>query len=125
METKSRQFIKQSMSIILVLFLAKLGTYYSQNNLPWSRELLVVSSVCYDRVCVPELLVGEDDLHDVMSAVADLAGRWKNLGISLGVRPSELNSIHYANLQFYSSCLREMLILWLRQSYNVCIPLYN
>ena len=59
------------------------------------------------------LLVDEDDLRDVISAVADLAGRWKDLGISLGIRSSKLDTINYAD------GLREMLAMWLRQNYNV------
>ena len=58
----------------------------------------------------------EDDLRDVRSAVADLAGRWKDLGISLGVRAGDLYAIP---LHSPNECLREMLCLWLRQSYNV------
>ena len=67
------------------------------------------------RLCVL-LLTGEDDLRDVRSAVADLAGRWKDLGVSLGVRSSRLDEI---SSNSPSNCLREMLALWLRQSYNV------
>ena len=62
------------------------------------------------------LFVDEDDLQDVRSAVADLAGRWKDLGISLGIRSSKLDTI---NSPSASDSLREMLALWLRQSYNV------
>ena len=65
------------------------------------------------------LFTGEDDLRDVRSAVADLAGSWKDLGISLGVRLSELNAIHLANSHSPSDCLRETLALWLKQNYNV------
>ena len=61
------------------------------------------------------LLSDEDDLRDVKSAVANLAGRWKDLGISLGIRSSKLD----INFPTPSDCLREMLALWLRQSYNV------
>ena len=85
-------------------------------------EPSVVSSVCCDRVF---LLAGEDDLRDVRSAVADLTGRWEDLGISLGVRPGDLYTILSASAHSPSSCLREMLVLWLRQSYNVCTLLQN
>ena len=60
------------------------------------------------------LLLDEDDLRDVKSAVANLAGRWKDLGISLGIRSSKLDTFNSA-----SDGLREMLALWLRQGYNV------
>jgi len=62
------------------------------------------------------LLAGEDDLRDVRSAVADLAGMWKDLGISLGIRLSALDNIHFLSS---SECLREVVALWLNQSYNV------
>ena len=72
--------------------------------------------VCYHSVL---LLAGEDDLQDVRSALADLAGEWMNLGISLGVRKSSLDPIQSANTHSPSNCLREMLTLWLRKSYIV------
>ena len=67
--------------------------------------------------CVP--IVGEDDLHAVNSAVADLAARWRDLGVSLGLRSCSLEA--FENSGSYSHYyLTEMLKLWLRQSYNVC-----
>ena len=65
------------------------------------------------------VLPGEDDLRDVRLAVADLAARWKDLGISLGIYLSELNAILLANPNSPSDCLREMLAIWLKQNYNV------
>ena len=62
------------------------------------------------------LLVGEDDLRDVKSALANLAGGWKDLGISLGIRFSDLHAIPISSP---NDSLREMLALWLKQSYNV------
>ena len=66
---------------------------------------------------------GEDDLRDVRCAVADLAGRWKDLGISLGLRTSDLNFIQSDSPHSPNECLREMLCLWLKQSYNVSAKL--
>ena len=85
-----------------------------------SRE--AVSRVYCDCVF---LLVGEDDLHNARSTVVGLAGRWKDLGISLGLHPGDLDTILSANPHSPSSCLRDMLVLWLKQSYNVCTPLQN
>ena len=65
------------------------------------------------------LLAGEDDLPIVRSAVTSLAGRWKDLGISLGVRAGDLDATANAGSATRSDCLREMLLQWLRQSYNV------
>ena len=69
------------------------------------------------------LFAVEDDLHDVISAVADLAGRWQEFGIALKLRISDLNAIHSTSAQSTNVCLRKMLTLWLRQNYNVCITL--
>ena len=65
------------------------------------------------------ILADGDDLQDVRLAVADLAARWQDLGISLGISSSDLDAILSANPQFPSDCLREMLTLWLKQNYNV------
>ena len=65
------------------------------------------------------LLADEDDLRDVISAVASLAGRWKDLGISLGMRAGDLDTILSNNPHHSSDRLREVLTLWLRQNYNV------
>ena len=68
-------------------------------------------------------LADQDDLQDVRSAVADLAGKWKDLGISLGIRLCDLDAIISGGTNSPSERLREMLILWLKQSYNVCTTL--
>ena len=65
------------------------------------------------------VLAGEDDLQDMRLAVADLAARWKNLGISLGISLSELDAILSTHPHSPSDCLRETLAIWLRQNYNV------
>ena len=67
------------------------------------------------------VLAGEDDLQDMRLAVADLAARWKNLGISLGIFLSELDAILSTHPHSPSDCLREMLAIWLKQNYNVRI----
>ena len=69
------------------------------------------------------LLAGDDDLRDVISAVTDLTGRWKDLGISLGLHPSDLDTILSNNPDSSSKCLMEMLLQWLQQSYIVCTTL--
>jgi len=68
------------------------------------------------------LLAGEDDIYDVISAVIKLAGKWKDLGIALGVHPSDLDAIQSDYPHSSSDCLRETLLKWLRQNYHVCIP---
>ena len=67
------------------------------------------------------LLAGEYDLQDVRAAVAVLAGKWKDLGLSLGLHPGDLDGIQSANTDSSSDFLRKMLSLWLKQSYYVSI----
>ena len=59
------------------------------------------------------LLADEDDLHDVISAVMSFAGRWKDLGIFLGVRAGDLDTILANNPHSCSDRLREVVTLWL------------
>ena len=65
------------------------------------------------------LLADEDDLLDVLSAVVDLAERWRKLGISLRLRLGDLKAILTDNPHSCSDCLSEMLTLWLKQNYKV------
>lgn len=67
------------------------------------------------------LLAGEYDLRDVRAAVALIAGKWKDLGISLGLHPGDLDGIQPANADSSGDFLRMMLSLWLKQSYDVSI----
>ena len=69
------------------------------------------------------LLADEDDLHDVRSAVAGLAGKWQDLGSSLRLRSGDLDAILSASAHSPSDCLRKVLTMWLRQSYKVCVTL--
>ena len=88
----------------------------------WSWYLLkLVKKIVYYH-CV-FLFADENDLRDMISAVTSLAGRWKDLGISLGVRAGDLDTILSNNPNSSSDRLREVLTLWLRQSYNVRITL--
>ena len=69
-------------------------------------------------ICVL-LLADEDDLRDVRSAVADLSGRWQDLGVSLGIHQGNLKAIISDNPHSSSDCLGKVLTLWLRQNYKV------
>ena len=61
----------------------------------WKEGSDPLSNILY--IC---MLAGEDDLQDVISAVTDLTGRWKDLGISLGVRPLTLTPSYQTNPTF-------------------------
>ena len=71
---------------------------------------------------VPRYLWGVDGLQIVRSAVTNLAGRWKDLGFSLGAHADDLDIILPCSP---SDCLREVLFQWLRQSYNVCTTIIS
>ena len=61
-----------------------------------------------------------DDIHNVKSAVVDLAAKWQGLGDTLGVRPGDLDAILADNPHFCSDRLRSVLMQWLRQNHMVC-----
>ena len=88
---------------------------FSISNYLEGHKLSAVSTIFHHVL----LLTGEDDLRDVRSAVADLAAKWKDLGISLGIGLSDLDAILSTNPQSPNDCMRETLALWLKQNYNV------
>ena len=67
------------------------------------------------------MFAGEYDLRDVRAAVLVIASKWKDLGISLGLHPGDLDGIQSANTDSSGDFLRMMLSLWLKQSYYVSI----
>jgi len=64
-------------------------------------------------------MLDEDDFKDVKEEVIDLAGKWQDLGSSLGIRMSDMETIQSAHASSPNDCLSKMLLLWLRQSYKV------
>ena len=63
-------------------------------------------------------IAGIMDLLDVLLAVVSLAGRWKRLGLALGLYQPELNKIKGENSDA-EDCLQEVLTNWLNQMYDV------
>ena len=68
------------------------------------------------------LLVDENDLGAVKTAVAGLAGQWHDFGLALGIRNCDLESIRSSSNPTASDRLREMLAQWLKQNYDVSTP---
>ena len=60
----------------------------------------------------------DDDLPDTIKELTDVIAYWRNIGIHLGIRDSQLEVIQ---LQGHNplDCMRQMLSTWLRRSYNV------
>ena len=67
------------------------------------------------------LLVGENDLVAVKTAVAKLAAQWHDFGLALGIPNSDLESIQSSS-NSARVCLRKMLVQWLKQNYDVSTP---
>ena len=65
------------------------------------------------------LFPGEDDLVDVVEEVMDLASRWHSLGLALRLKPAELDTISSKNHTNPTDCLKDMLLAWLQQRYDI------
>ena len=84
---------------------------------------IAISTVKLPWLSATILLAVEDDLGAVKTVVADIAAKWKDLGLSLGIRNCDLDAIQSSSNPAASDCLREMLALWLKQNYSVSTPL--
>ena len=59
-------------------------------------------------------------MYDVKSALLPIAAKWKDVGIALRLRPSDLDSIETSpHSTSPDKCLSEMLTHWLRKNFNV------
>ncbi|KAL5502588.1 hypothetical protein EMCRGX_G009388 [Ephydatia muelleri] len=56
---------------------------------------------------------------DVMEEVMDGAPKWKSLGFALRLKPAVLDTISSKNDDDPRECLRDMLLAWLQQRYDV------
>ena len=65
------------------------------------------------------LFPGEDDLVDVIEEVTDVTAKWISLGSTLRLKPAELTIISSKNHTDPTECLRDMLLTWLQQCYDI------
>ena len=65
------------------------------------------------------LFPGEDDLVDVVEEVMDLAAHWRSIGLSLRLKAAELDTISSKNHTNPAECLKDMLLAWLQQHYDI------
>ena len=67
------------------------------------------------------IIIGEDDLTDVLEAVVPIQSAYFALGRSLRLRLDDLRSIQaaYANESDSELALNDILELWLKRKYNV------
>ena len=74
--------------------------------------------ITWSYVCLFSYLdhLGIDDLNVVLNSIWDARTQWFNIGLCLGVSPSDLSVINSAKSN-PEECLREMLIIWLRSKH--------
>ena len=60
----------------------------------------------------------EDDLADVRSALFPIASQWKDVGIELRLKLSDLNAIQAAHPMSSEDCLTLVVNEWLQKKYN-------
>jgi hypothetical protein len=58
------------------------------------------------------------DLFEVKTNVIDVAGRWRDIGLALGIKNPNLDTIKKESLSNIEECLTSMLTLWLNQLYD-------
>ena len=59
-----------------------------------------------------------DDLFNVKSELLPVTGRWKAIGLALGLKNTELKRIEKENIHDLEDCLTDVLDLWLKGNYN-------
>ena len=76
---------------------------------------------CHSLTFIPKstLAAAEDDFHEVYHELENIKARYYHLGIALGLPPGELEAIRKAHSQDMEVALTQVLLLWLRQQYNV------
>ena len=65
------------------------------------------------------LSLEEDDLFTVYREVLDLAPKWMDVGLMMGLKYSYLKGISTTNHESQRECLKEALAQWLKQAYDV------
>ena len=56
---------------------------------------------------------------DVVKEVMDLAPKWHSLGLSLRLKAAELDTISSKNHTNPTECLKDTLLTWLQERYNI------
>ena len=76
---------------------------------------------CHSLTFIPKSThaAAEDDFHEVYHELENIKARYYHLGIALGLPPGELEAIRKAHSQDMEVALTQVLLLWLRQQYNI------
>lgn len=64
-------------------------------------------------------ILDEDDLVDVMEEVMDIAKSWRQLGQALRLKNVDLECIASKHSNNFVECLRDTLLAWLQQRYDI------
>lgn len=67
---------------------------------------------------MPDDILGEDDLADVMGEVRSLKAKYYPLGRALRLKASDLDAVREQYPRNVEQALNDVLILWLRQQYT-------
>ena len=59
-----------------------------------------------------------DDLHEVRTNLVEVEIKWRNIGLALGLRDPDLETVQANNREDVASCLTDMLRIWLNGAYN-------
>ena len=65
------------------------------------------------------LFSADEDIRDVLSEVQDIKHAYYQLGIELGLSPGKLESIRAMYHQRINQAIIDVLLLWLRQDYDL------
>jgi len=76
-----------------------------------SRAVYLAAASIYS----PVPFTGEQDLFDIESITIEVAARWKHIGDTFRLSPGTLETIR-VNHSDAESCLREVILRWLRKS---------
>ena len=64
------------------------------------------------------IATGEDELHDIIRELTDVAASWRSIGIQLGIPYSQLETIQLPGDKPLD-CLEQTLATWLRRNFDV------
>lgn len=60
-------------------------------------------------------ILTEKDLPDVLKALRDARGKWKEIGLVLGIPITDLNTIEMESDNKVDKCLENMITIWLKR----------
>lgn len=70
-------------------------------------------------ICRCDCIVDKPELRTLLKELLEVAYKWENIGVLLGIEPNILQSVKSAVRDEPTNCLREMLIIWVKQ---ICPP---